>query len=157
MPRLRSETSPQVTVYDESAVFQAASGATAPLVEFKNSSDAVVGSITANGEINSLILLAVPESKVASHTLTLADKNKIIEMNVGSANDLTVPTNSNAAFPIGTTITVIQTGSGQTTLAPQGGVTINSTPGLKLSTQWSWAKLIKRAENSWVAIGDLSA
>ena len=39
MARLRIETAPQITVYDESAVFQAASGATANLVEFKNSSN----------------------------------------------------------------------------------------------------------------------
>jgi hypothetical protein len=60
------------------------------------------------------------------------------------------------AFPIGTTITVLQVGSGQTTIAG-AGVTINGTPGLKLRAQWSSATLIKRATNTWVAIGDLSA
>jgi hypothetical protein len=51
----------------------------------------------------------------------------------------------------------LQTGTGQTTIVATGGVTINATPGLKLRTQWSSATLIKRAENTWVAIGDLSA
>jgi hypothetical protein len=46
MARIRIETAPQITVYDESAVFKAASGATAALAEFKNSSDAVVASIS---------------------------------------------------------------------------------------------------------------
>lgn len=157
MPRIKSRTSPQITIYDESAIFQAATGATAPLIEFKNSSNTVVGNINSNGEINSLIVISSPEEKTASHTLVLSDKNKTIEMNVASANDLTVPTNSNAAFPIGTKITVIQTGIGQTTILAQGGVTLNASQGFKISGQWSWAQLIKRAENSWVAIGDLSA
>jgi hypothetical protein len=78
-------------------------------------------------------------------------------MNVGSANNLTVPLNSSIPFPIGTQITILQVGAGQTTITPIGGVTINSTPGLKLRAQWSSASLIKRATNTWVAIGDLSA
>jgi hypothetical protein len=81
----------------------------------------------------------------------------MIEMSVGSGNALTVPTNSNVAFPVGTTLTVLQTGSGQTTITPQAGVTINATPGLKLRTQWSSATLIKRATDTWVALGDLAA
>jgi len=96
-------------------------------------------------------------SQNASYTLVLSDADKILEMNVASANNLTVPLNSSQAFPIGTQITILQTGTGQTTIVATGGVTINATPGLKLRTQWSSATLIKRAENTWVAIGDLSA
>jgi hypothetical protein len=96
-------------------------------------------------------------SQSASYTLVLSDTDKMLEMNVGSANNLTVPLNSSQAFPIGTQITILQAGTGQTTIVATGGVTINATPGLKLRTQWSSATLIKRAENTWVAIGDLSA
>ena len=46
MARLRIETAPQITVYDESAVFKAATGATAALAEFKNSSNSTVASIS---------------------------------------------------------------------------------------------------------------
>jgi hypothetical protein len=93
--------------------------------------------------------------QVSSYTLVLADSGKIIELSNASANNLTVPLDSSVAFPVGTNITVIQTGAGQTTINPTGGVTINGTPGLKLRTQWSSATLIKRAANTWVAIGDL--
>lgn len=96
-------------------------------------------------------------AQVASYTLVLADKNKLVEMNVGSANNLTVPLNSNHAFPVGSQIHVLQTGSGQTTIVPTGGVTVNATPGLKLRAQWSSATLIKRGTDTWVLIGDLSA
>ncbi len=97
------------------------------------------------------------DQEVASYSLILANADQIVEMNVGSANNLTIPLNSSQAFPIGTQITILQTGTGQTTINPTGGVTVNATPGLKLRTQWSSATLIKRAENTWVAIGDLTA
>ena len=94
--------------------------------------------------------------KTASHTLVLSDKDKLLEMNSSSANTLTVPLNSSEAFPIGSQINILQTGTGQTTIAPvDGGVTINATPGLKLRARWSSATLIKRAENVWVLAGDL--
>jgi hypothetical protein len=99
----------------------------------------------------------VTNAQSVAYTLALADRGKMVEMLVGSANNLTVPTNSNAAFPVGTTITVLQTGAGQTTIVAQSGVTINATPGLKLRAQWSSATLIKRATDTWVALGDLAA
>ena len=96
-------------------------------------------------------------AQTASYTLVLADKNKVVEMGVGTANNLTVPLNSSVAFPVGSQINILQTGSGQTTIVATGGVTINATPGLKLRTQWSYATLIKRATDTWVLVGDISA
>ena len=52
MARLRFETAPEITINDESAVFKAASGATAPLVQFKDSSGAVVANIASDGVLN---------------------------------------------------------------------------------------------------------
>ena len=81
----------------------------------------------------------------------------MVEISSASANTLTVPLNSSIPFPVGTQITILQTGAGQTTITATGGVTINATPGLKLRAQWSSASLIKRATDTWVAIGDLVA
>jgi hypothetical protein len=96
-------------------------------------------------------------AQTASYTLVLADKNKVVEMSNASANNLTVPLNSNVAFPVGSQINILQTGAGQTTIVGTGGVTVNATPGLKMRAQWSYATLIKRAENTWVLVGDISA
>jgi hypothetical protein len=96
--------------------------------------------------------------ETASYTLVLADAGKVVEMNVASANTLTVPTNTNVAFPVGTTIMVLQTGSGQTTIAGASGVTVNAAGGgLKINGQWAAATLIKRATDTWAAIGALTA
>ena len=104
-----------------------------------------------------VLLSELPTSaQSASYTLVLADKAKVVEMSVGSANNLTVPLNSSVAFPTGTQIHIVQTGSGQTTVVATGGVTINSATTLKLRAQWSAATLIKRAENTWVLVGDLA-
>jgi hypothetical protein len=97
------------------------------------------------------------DAETANYTLILSNADQIVEMNVGSANTLTVPPNSSVAFPVGTELTVLQTNTGQTTITPGLGVTINGTPGLKLRAQWSSAVLIQRSANTWVAIGDLSA
>ena len=96
-------------------------------------------------------------AQTASYTLVLADKNKLVEMSVASGNTLTVPPNSSVAFPVGAQIRVLQTNTGQCTITAGAGVTINGTPGLKLRTQWASATLIKRATDTWVAVGDLSA
>jgi hypothetical protein len=96
-------------------------------------------------------------AQAASYTLVLADKNKIVEMGVGSANNLTVPLKSCVAFPIGSQINILQTGTGQTTIVATGGVTIDATPGLKMRARWSYATLIKRATDTWVLVGDISA
>lgn len=97
-------------------------------------------------------------AQAASYTLALSDAGKIVEISNASANTLTVPPNSSVAFPVGTQVIVIQTGAGQTTLTAGAGVTINSKNGdLALNKQWCAATLIKRATDSWIAIGDLVA
>ena len=92
-----------------------------------------------------------------SDTLVLADAGKLIESSNSAATTFTVPLNSSVAYPVGTQITLLQTGTGQLTIAGTGGVTVNATPGLKLRAQWSSATLIKRATDTWVLIGDLTA
>lgn len=93
--------------------------------------------------------------RTASYTLILADASKIVEMNVGTANTLTVPPNSSVPFPIGTIIGVDQIGAGQTTIVPGSGVTIRSAGSLmKLKEQYSSVTLRKRATDEWVLVGD---
>lgn len=96
-------------------------------------------------------------SQSSSYVLVLSDVGKQIEMDVATANTITVPTNASVAYPTGTVIVVVQAGAGQTTITPAGGVTINGTPGLKLRTQWSVATITKRGTDTWLAAGDLSA
>lgn len=99
------------------------------------------------------------KNNTSTYTLIVNDSAKQIEMNVSTANILYVPTDAAVNFPIGTSIIIVQTGTGQTTITPvtPATTTINGTPGLKLRTQWSTATLVKRAANLWIAFGDLTA
>lgn len=98
-------------------------------------------------------------TQTSSYTLSLTDSGELIEINSGSANTLTIPLNSTVAFPIGTSINIVQYGSGQTTLAGESvGVTIRSKENkLKLTGQYSAVSLYKRGTDEWVAIGDLAS
>ena len=88
--------------------------------------------------------------------MVLADASKIVEMNVGSANTVTIPTNASVAFPIGTEITVLQYGAGVTSIAVASGVTIVSKDNANIiANRYSGVTLIKRATNEWYLIGNI--
>jgi plasmid maintenance system antidote protein VapI len=96
--------------------------------------------------------------KTSNYTLSaLSERDSLIEMNANNPMTLTIPGDNVVDFPIGTSIDILQTGSGQVTIAPDSSSTINATPGLKLRTQWSSATLFKRAADTWVVYGDLTA
>jgi hypothetical protein len=101
--------------------------------------------------------LVVANRQTASYTLVLSDADKLVEMNVGSANNLTVPLNSSVAFSTGTQILLAQYGAGQTTIVATSGVTIRSNGAkLKLNAQYSGATLVKIGENEWYLFGDIA-
>lgn len=97
-------------------------------------------------------------SKTADYTLSsLSERDSMIEVDSSSAVTITVPPNSSVAYPVGTSIDLLRVGSGAVTIAAGSGVTLNYTPGNKLRAQWSSASLFKRATDTWVLVGDLSA
>ena len=117
--------------------------------------------LTANGSgaasfsaISAPSLTVAQNAQTASYTLVLTDQDKLVEMNAATALNITVPPNSSVAFPTGSQVHVLQVGAGQVTVVAGTGVTVNSSDGLKLRTQWSPATLIKRATNTWVLMGD---
>ena len=96
--------------------------------------------------------------KTDSYTLSsLTERDSLIEVAKATATTITIPLNSAVAYPVGTSIDILQTSTGQVTIAGAAGVTVNATPGLKLRTTWSSATLFKRATDTWVVYGDLTA
>ena len=95
----------------------------------------------------------------SNYTLSsLDERDSIIEMGLKVAGTLTIPADTTALnFPIGTTIDIIQTNTGQITIGGAFGVNLNATPGLKIRSQWSIATLLKRDANTWLVFGDLTA
>lgn len=121
--------------------------------------------ITSVGTLSSLAVTGNAVSHIAfnttptgAYTVVLLDDGKIVE--IPAAGTVTVPSDATTNFPVGTQITILQTTSGQVTIAgatSPNAVTVNATPGLKLRAQWSSCTLVKRATNLWVAMGDLVA
>lgn len=108
-----------------------------------------------NKTLNNPISTIGTNARTSSYTLSLSDQSKVIEYNSASAGTITIPSDSSVNFPTGTYIVVLQTGTGQATISPSAGVTLNYTPGNKTRVQWSMATLIKRGSDLWIAAGDL--
>jgi hypothetical protein len=124
----------------------------------------VVGNIEADGVVFSdgtQTKAGVPSltefvEKTADYTLdTIAHQDNLIEMNSTSPMTFTIPTDAALAWPIGASMDILQTNTGEVTIAASGGVTLNRTPGNKLRTQWSSATILKRGTDSWILYGDL--
>jgi hypothetical protein len=90
-----------------------------------------------------------------AYTFTAADQGKILEFN--GTFTVTVPPESTFNYATGSVLNLLNIGTGTITIAGGTAVTVNGSPGLKLSTQWSGASIVKRSSNTWVAVGDLSA
>lgn len=95
-------------------------------------------------------------TKTASYTLALSDAGKSIEMDLAAAGNVTVPPNSSVAFPVGTVLEVVRTGTGQVTFVAGTGVTLRTPSSLTTRAQWSSVSLRKRATDEWVLAGDLT-
>jgi hypothetical protein len=115
------------------------------------------GAVTTHAADTTAHTTVATNRQTASYGLVLADAGKVVEMNVASGNNLTVPLNSTQAFAVGTIIEVLQYGAGQTTVVATGGVTIRSSGGkLKITGQYSGASLRKIATDEWSLVGDIS-
>ena len=91
-------------------------------------------------------------AQASNYTIAPIDSGRLIEMSGGGTLTIT----DSASFPVGFFVDVLQTTTSQVTIAGTS-FTPDATPGLKLRTQWSSATIIKRALDSWVVLGDLSA
>jgi hypothetical protein len=102
------------------------------------------------------------DPETASYVAALANNGQLVTMNVGSANTFSIPTDASVDFPIGTQITVLQIGAGQTTIqaVTAGTTTINSTGATaaqpRLRVRYSSATCVKLSANNWVVLGDIS-
>jgi hypothetical protein len=98
--------------------------------------------------------------KTSNFTLSSSDAGRTIEINISTNNTVTIPTNAQDPIPVGTQFGFIQAGTGQTSFAPSNAQTViilSKLGNRKISSRFSQAVLIKKAENTWYLIGDLTA
>lgn len=97
-------------------------------------------------------------------TLVLNDQGRYIQCHNASSIAVTIPYRTSVAFPVGTSIDLIQTEAGQVTISGASGVTIYSTGATaatpKTRVRYSAITLKKVAElvgeDIWHAIGDIA-
>lgn len=95
-------------------------------------------------------------SNTGNYTLTLSDAGKVLPFNTSSTGTITVPLNSSVAFPTGSVVNFIQTGTGPILMTGASGVTIQSENSkLKLKAQYAVAGCLKTDTDTWVAFGNL--
>ena len=107
--------------------------------------------------------LNTPSFAGNAYSLALTDQGDILlASNGATAGTINIPTNGSVAFPIGTQITIIQTGAGQLTIqaTTPATTTINSTGASsvapKLRVQNSSATCIKTGTDTWYVVGDIA-
>jgi hypothetical protein len=136
---LSQETNNTLVYLDASRAIRTLPTATYPditeLSYVKGATSSVQTQLNAKSPLNLTL-----DRKTASYTLVAGDNGKVIEMNVASANTLTV---NASLFSAGNQIVISQYGAGQTTITAGAGVTLRSDGGkLKINTQYSIATII---------------
>lgn len=144
----------------------AATDTTSGIVELATTAEATTGTdttraVTAAGVKAVADTLAPANQTINAQTGTtytpvLTDASKIVTLSNASAITVTLPQDSDVAFPTGSRIDFIGIGAGLVTFAAGTGATLNGTPSLVSRAQWSGVTAVKRAANTWVILGDLA-
>ena len=120
----------------------------------------IQGSTGATGPIGATGMAEIPQLNrvtAESYTLQLTDQGKIILMDVEVSNTVNIPLNSSVSFPDGSLIRIIQEHTGQTSIVPVSGVTLNSKNNFtNIETVWGQVTLLKINTDEWVLYGDLT-
>lgn len=93
----------------------------------------------------------------ASTTLDLTHTESLLRVNSSNAVTITIPLNSSVAFAIGSCVTITKIGTGDVTISPSAGVTLNSKDSARtIDGQFSAITLYKVATDEWDMWGALA-
>lgn len=121
------------------------------------------GSLTLSYDYAAGSKISALNAQTANYTTVLADADqKLITVSSTSALEISIPTDANVNYPVGSIINVIRINTGDVTIkaVTSGTTTIASTGATsaqpKLRAQFSAASCIKVAANSWYVVGDIA-
>lgn len=151
---LSSETASTIASFDASKNIKSLSTTTYPSLTELSYVKGITGSVQTQIDSKSDKNITL-NRQTASYTLVASDNGKLIEMNVASANNVTI---NNSIFSAGNQILVSQYGAGQVSFVAGTGVTLRSASGkLKLTGQYSMATIICISATEFYIAGDLTA
>ena len=99
-----------------------------------------------DGTLNSLV---IENTKTTSHTLELADRDRVVSFNGTGSQVVTVPNDTTVNFPIGSIVYINRVNTGTVELAAAAGVNLGKTGTFAVNEE---IYLRKRAANYWMVI-----
>lgn len=120
------------------------------------------GDVLSAAGVNGLVAFTLNAQTGTTYTAVSSDQYQVlVTMSNASANAFKIPTNASVAFPVGTVITVLNTGAGTCTIsAVTSGTTsvfsIGAVAASPTLTQYKSAACIKTATDTWYVIGAVS-
>lgn len=117
------------------------------------------GDVLTAADMNGLVAFSLNTQTGTSYTLVSADQyQRLIVTSNASAKTVSIPTDATFNFPVGTTITFLNTGAGLLTInaVTSGTTTVTSAGAVSAAptvTQFRSAAAIKTAANAWTVVG----
>lgn len=123
------------------------------------SSQIAAGAVTFSKLANDVKNLSFNTVSVGSnYTFAIGDADNVMVLFANSGTiTATVPTNSSVPFPIGAQVQILRVGTAPVQIVASPGVTVGTTDGYYIRTQYSSATLLKINTDEWVLIGDVIA
>lgn len=117
------------------------------------------GDVLTAADMNGLVAFSLNTQTGTSYTLVSTDQyQRLIVTSNASAKTVSIPTDATFNFPIGTTITFLNTGAGLLTInaVTSGTTTVTSAGAVSAAptvAQYRSAAAIKTAANAWTVVG----
>jgi hypothetical protein len=101
--------------------------------------------------------IVTPIRNITSNTtLEISDSSAYITATSSTGLTVSIPTNASVEFPIGVSITIEQSGTGQVTISGESGVIIHTADGNKTNGQYTVVMIHKKDTDTWTLIGGVS-
>lgn len=117
------------------------------------------GDVLTASDMNGLVAFSINTQTGTTYTVASTDQyQRLIVTSNASAKTVSIPTDATLNYPVGTTITFLNTGAGLLTInaVTPGTTTITSAGGTSASptvAQYRSAAAIKTAANAWTVVG----
>jgi hypothetical protein len=119
----------------------------------------VSGDILTAAEMNGLVSFTINAQSGTTYTVAATDQYQVlVQTTNASAKTVSIPTDATYNFPVGTTVTFLNTGAGLLTInaVSSGTTTVTSagaTSAAPTVAQYRSAAAIKTAANAWTVVG----
>ena len=122
----------------------------------------VNGDVLTSNMFNGLVAFTANAQTGVTYTMVLADAYQVlITQSNASANAIKIPTNATAAIPVGSVVTILNTGAGTCTISAvtPGTTTVLSAGATAASptlAQYKSAACIKTGTDAWYVVGAIA-